>query len=262
MLCVTSRAFQLAVIFALFAQPGTAQEAPLKKACKDLYFGPYAYSRIRETPIDLKFEACFDGTAWTEVFNFKTTLLGNLNQLQKLVDELINSQIQVCHPNSTYAVVVGKPTINSLPPEHNTQRVNIRADANVRLCRFSRLVSADLVVEIPVVIDLKTLHLRMGEPITLASSGGALDTVSRFVPGMKRFINEKARNTIQPYVDKVTEFQKDNEAQLRFLKPSAREITLVTSNDTLSLQVKMETKLTKEIMGAEAKTWLASQGVH
>ena len=164
---------------------------------KSLYLGPYQYLKFKEHPIRLKFEACADGTAWSNLFNFQLRVLGKLENIQSIVDATINAAVNTCLKRY-FSVKILNAQIKSLAGTADRQLANIYFDADLAQCSFP-YASLRLAGTAPLSIHSKTLVLSMGD-LRIEPKGAIAATIANRIPSVKKYMSDLANSYIEPYV--------------------------------------------------------------
>ncbi|RDV01887.1 hypothetical protein [Undibacter mobilis] len=250
--------FLLLVLAASFVASGaSAQTAgtPLAQACKQtgIYLKPYSFDTLMDKPFKLKLETCVDGTAWSNLFNFKLRFAGRLDEVSKSVDAFVNKPTAPCADGSNNYVKITSLTVRTEPAVGTQQPVYLDALADVTNCKPVSF-DADMTVKVKFSLNINNLKMINYDPeISVkpknVDSGWLRNIQNKFwVNLLRSSIVDKTKSELEKVLSAYRNVLADYREEITLFKPVVRSLEFRTDGDAILSDLRIDARLPQQVI--------------
>lgn len=246
--------FVIALAVSVWSTGAVAQNSPLAAVCRKagIYVGPQNFQQLQDKPFKLKLETCLDGTAWTNLFNFKLRFDAKLDRLQDTVDAFLNSTLDTCDGHD-YSVKITSLDVDTEPPVKDQQHVTLAFDAKATRCSFPRF-SVDVSVEVPLALNIYSLRIIYTEPVVTLPRGWSAYVV--YIPGLKNYIVTQTVAQIDPYLKNYKDILADYRDRIELFRPVVKKLVISTDKNTVSANLALDARVPKRLVEEQSIAWV------
>lgn len=250
--------FLLLVVAASFGAPGaSAQSAgtPLALACKQtgIYLKPYAFDTLMDKPFKLKLETCVDGTAWSNLFNFKLRFAGRLDDVRKSLDAFINKPTAPCADGSSNDIKITSLNVRTEPAVQTQQPVYLDVLADVTNCKPVRF-DADMAVKVKFSLNINNLKMINYDP-EISVKPKDVDSSWRqniqnkiLVNLLRSSIIGKTKVKLDEVLSAYRNVLADYKEEITLFKPVVRSLEFRTDGDAILSDLRVDARLPQQVI--------------